>query len=133
MKARLALVSVLLLIFATGCREQKTTEKAAQPSPWNLAMETAPAEPISGKPVTFNLKVTDRTSGQPVAGAHVQASLVMPTMDMGKNEFALNDKGAGEYSGTGTFTMAGPWNVVVEVKKDNQEAQQTFQVVAKAD
>jgi hypothetical protein len=50
----------------------------------------------------------------------------MPLMDMGKNEFRLADIGNGVYEGTGKFTMAGPWNVMVTVKAAGKTAQQIF-------
>jgi hypothetical protein len=47
---------------------------------------------------------------------------------MGKNEFLLADMGQGRYQGSGKFTMAGPWNVVVTAQAGGKAGQEAFLV-----
>ena len=61
-------------------------------------------------------------------GAQVEASLVMPLMDMGKNQFALKPAGNGEYEGKGEFTMAGEWEVIVTASAEGKTGKTTFNV-----
>jgi nitrogen fixation protein FixH len=63
-----------------------------------------------------------------VDGAQVEASLVMPLMDMGKNQFALQPAGNGAYEGTGEFNMAGEWEVIVSASARGQTGKTTFNV-----
>jgi hypothetical protein len=135
----LFMVCLLVIVSALSCKKQSPpqpqaqTEKqppvpAAAASPWKMDLKFTPDPPISDKPTVFHLTVIDE-SGKPVSSAQGNASLVMTEMDMGKNEFSLADKGAGEYEGTGTFTMSGPWNVVVSMTAAGKTGQQTFPVV----
>ena len=61
-------------------------------------------------------------------GAQVEVSLVMPLMDMGKNQFALKPAGNGEYQGTGEFSMAGEWKVIVTASAQGKTGKTTFNV-----
>ncbi len=112
---RFAYLLPLVLIFALACQKQQTTTaqpQQARPSSLKVSLTTDPAPPVEDQDTTFKLTLTDG-SGKPVAGAKVTAVLKMQTMDMGKNEFTLADKGSGSYEGKGKFTMAGPWDVEV--------------------
>jgi nitrogen fixation protein FixH len=99
--------------------------------PWKSSLWTDPAPPIENKATTFHAKLADQ-SGQPVTGARVRVSLVMPSMEMGKNEVPMDDQGNGDYIGTGSFTMAGPWNVVLHAEKNNQQGDQKSEMVVHA-
>lgn len=120
----------LVLALANCNKKQTVSTTAPEAPPWQGKMELSwqPAPPVSNKDVTFLLRLTD-ASGQPAAGASVKANLIMPSMDMGKNEVALADQGKGEYKGSGKFTMAGPWNVVVTSSAGGVTGQQTFSLV----
>ncbi len=130
-----AIILLLLLSFlglSAACGKPKPAATAdtpkTAPAAWKMNLFTVPEPPVTGKEASFVVKLTDE-AGKPVAGAQVNASLVMPLMDMGKNEVTLADKGAGSYQGTGKFTMAGPWNVVVTAAAQGKSAQQVFPVV----
>lgn len=136
-----ALVAAFALLFGAGCSKANAPEtpKGTQPqsaaaSPassgttgagMKMQLKIDPPEPNPGKPAKFNVTLTDG-EGKPVTGADVNVSLVMKTMDMGKNEFKLADKGNGDYQGEGKFGMSGDWNVVVTAKQGSQQAQQKF-------
>lgn len=129
--------ALLSLILSIACQKQESPKPSTPPataapqvasaSPWKMDLNTDPTKPEFNKDTKFRLKLTD-PDGKPVSGADVTASLVMPLMDMGKNEFRLADIGNGLYEGTGKFTMAGPWNVTVSAKAAGKNAQQTFPV-----
>ena len=121
-------LGVLLL---AGCQKSGSltpAPRASSPWPGKMILTTAPAPPPSEKDLVFQLHLTG-ADGAPVAGAKVTAELVMPVMDMGKNEIIFTEKGKGDYEGTGKFTMSGPWNVVITASAPGQSGQQTIPVV----
>ena len=132
----LLLASALALTF--GCKKK---ESAAPPqkksaiistqdapgSAFILSLALDPAQPRFGRKTTFRVTVK-QTLGRPVEGAHVEASLVMPLMDMGKNQFTFQPAGPGEYQGAGEFTMAGEWEVVVTAQSEGKTGKTTFNV-----
>jgi hypothetical protein len=131
--------TAVALLFAAGCKKKESSppvprEKSAiistQEAPgsaflMSLAME--PAQPKFGRKTNFRVAVK-RTLGRPVDGAQVEASLAMPLMDMGKNQFPLTPAGNGQYTGTGEFNMAGEWEVTVTAKEDGKTGKTTFNV-----
>ena len=86
-----------------------------------------PTQPKFGRKTNFRVTVK-QTLGKPVEGAQVEVSLVMPLMDMGKNQFVLKPAGNGEYEGAGEFTMAGEWEVVVTASGEGKAGKTTFNV-----
>ena len=128
-----------VLIFAAGCKKkesppQRPREKNAiismQDAPGSafivsLAMD--PAQPRFGRKTNFRV-TAKQTLGTPVEGAQVEISLVMPLMDMGKNQFPLKPVGSGEYEGAGEFTMAGEWEVVVTASAQGKTGKTKFNV-----
>jgi nitrogen fixation protein FixH len=129
------MITVLALMIA-GCHKQDSepahasANNPAAASSWKLALAMVPDPPLSGHPVVFHLMVTDM-AGKPITGAHVTAALIMPLMDMGKNEVAFVEKGEGNYEGPGKFTMTGPWNVLVTASMQGKSGQQTFAVAVR--
>lgn len=97
--------------------------------PGTIALNIAPEPPEPNKPAKFTVTLAGE-DGKPLAGAKVRASLIMPEMDMGKNEFDLNDKGGGAYEGEGKFTMAGDWKVLVFAQKDTANGGKVFDTKA---
>ncbi len=127
------------LLLCAGCKKKESPppqprEKSAiiatQDAPGSafiMSLVMDPAQPRFGRKTKFRVAVK-QTLGRPVDGAQVEASLVMPLMDMGKNQFALKPVGNGEYEGTGEFTMAGEWEVVVTANAQGKTAKTTFNV-----
>jgi hypothetical protein len=138
-KTGIACLLAFALMFAAGCKKKESTPPtprgksaiiATQDAPgsafiMSLAMD--PAQPKFGQKTTFRVTVK-QTLGRPVDGAQVEASLVMPLMDMGKNQFALQPAGNGAYEGTGEFNMAGEWEVIVSASARGQTGKTTFNV-----
>jgi hypothetical protein len=138
-KIGIACLLAFALTLAAGCKKKESTPPtprgksaiiATQDAPgsafiMSLAMD--PAQPKFGRKTNFRVTVK-QTLGTPVDGAQVEASLVMPLMDMGKNQFALKLAGNGEYEGTGEFTMAGEWEVIVSASAQGKTGRTTFNV-----
>jgi nitrogen fixation protein FixH len=97
-----------------------------------MTLAFSPDPPVAGQETTIRVRLTD-DAGKAVAGAQVKASLVMTTMDMGKNELTFTDQGGGAYQASAKFTMSGPWNTVVAATVGGQSGQQTFPVVVHAE
>jgi nitrogen fixation protein FixH len=95
-----------------------------------MSLTTDPPQPVSGADTTFRVTMTSQ-AGAPVDGTEVQADLKMRTMDMGRNVVKLADTGDGVYEGKGQFSMAGPWDVVVNARKDAETGTQAFPLVVK--
>lgn len=96
-------------------------------SPFKMAIGFDPPQPVMSKKTNFRLTLSG-PSGALVKDAKVHASLVMPLMDMGKNEFDLQSAGNGVYAGTGQFTMSGEWEVVITAVAGNKSGKTTFNV-----
>ncbi len=120
----LALISIISLIACSPNKPAPPKPKEGK-FPWTVSLKTDPAKPQMNKPVNFQLTLLDQ-AGKPVNGAEVRGALVMPLMDMGKNEFSFADKGQGLYQGSGKVDMAGPWDLVVTAKAKAVEGQKTF-------
>ncbi len=143
MKARrIAALGLLAGLLATaGCKGQSSNAHR-KPSPASGAilqvqevpgsafimdLNTQPSQPKFASKTIFRVRITDHT-GVAITGAQVQASLVMPLMDMGKNQFPLKEVGGGRYEGTGEFTMAGEWEVNITATQDDKSGTYRFNV-----
>ena len=132
------LLSFTLLLCA-GCKKKESPppvprEKSAiistqdaPGSPFMMSLVMDPAQPRFGRKTNFRVTLKE-TPGKALEGGRVEASLVMPLMDMGKNQFTLNPAGNGEYQGTGEFNMAGEWEVVVTASAHGKTGKTTFNV-----
>ncbi len=135
----LACLLAFALASAAGCKKKeaappKPREKnaiistqAAPGSAFIMSLAMDPSQPKFGRKTNFRVTVK-QTLGRPVEDAQVGVSLVMPLMDMGKNQFALKPAGTGEYAGAGEFSMAGEWEVVVTASAEGKAGKTTFNV-----
>ena len=96
-------------------------------SPWKVALVLRPQLPANGKPQTFRFTVTG-ADGKPAAGLTANVALVMPLMDMGKNEFPAKEVAPGVYEGTGTFAMDDEWEVFLTLRSADKQAKHVFNV-----
>lgn len=102
-------------------------ERVEGRSPFQVMLGLAPEEPRADQETAFRFAV--RENDQPVRGANVRVSLVMPLMDMGKNEFDAKEAAtAGLYEATGKFTMGDEWEIFVTVVKDGRKGVHVFNV-----
>lgn len=136
--------AVFLVLALVACQRQEGPKPEAPPaqaakpaiiatraekgSPWTMALEMQPAQPRSLQDTRFRVTITDAT-GKPVGGAAATASLVMPLMDMGKNEFPLAAKDGGVYEGAGKFTMDTEWEVRVTAVAGKKQGTNVFNVM----
>lgn len=139
MKKVTALLLEFALLCCAGCNKKQSPpppsrEKSAiistrdEPgSAFAMSLAVDPSHPKFGRKTNFRVTVK-QALGRPVDDAQVEAALVMPLMDMGKNQFPLQPVGHGEYQGTGEFNMAGEWEVIVTAKADGQTGKATFNV-----
>jgi YtkA-like protein len=95
-------------------------------SPWTVAIHMEPEQPRADQPTTFDFLVTD--SEGPVKGGDVRVALVMPLMDMGKNEFDTKEVLPGVYEGSGKVAMDGEWEVFVTVTRGGAKGTHVFNV-----
>jgi len=135
----LASLLAFALIFATGCKKKQSPSPkpdaksaiiATQATPgsafvMSLAMD--PAQPKFASKTIFRVTVK-QTAGTPVDDGQVEVSLVMPLMDMGKNQFTLKPASSGQYEGAGEFSMAGEWEVIVTATAQGKTGNTTFNV-----
>jgi len=127
------------LLFSAGCRKKESpppqtrqqsaiiATQAAPGSAFMMSLTMDPAQPRFARKTNFRVTVK-QTSETRVDSAQVETSLVMPLMDMGKNQFALKPAGNGEYEGKGEFTMAGEWEVIVTASAQGKTGKTTFNV-----
>jgi len=135
----LALLLAFALLFTAGCKKKESPpltprEKSsiiathdAPGSAFIMSLTMDPAQPRFGRKTNFRVTVK-QTLGSLVDGAQAEVSLVMPLMDMGKNQFALKPAGTGQYEGTGEFTMTGEWEVIVTASAQGRTGKTTFNV-----
>lgn len=103
-------------------------EQTSKKLGWKASLSLSPSPAISGKETAFRVKLVDAHSA-PIDGAQVRFSLIMPLMNMGRNEFTAAPAGDGAYSGHGTFPMEGIWIVQTNIVKDNHKARFEFEVL----
>jgi nitrogen fixation protein FixH len=94
-----------------------------------MALTVLPAAPRQLDPAQFRVQITDSRTGKPVNGAAVIVQLVMPAMDMGRNQVTAQAGAAGVYTASGRFTMPGNWEATVQADKGAAHQTQSFPVL----
>ena len=79
---------------------------------------STPNPPARGNDV-FDAVMAD-ASGNAINDARVTFDLNMTNMNMGRNAVLATFQGAGRYSGTVFFSMAGPWRVNAQIQRPGQ-------------
>jgi len=100
-----------------------TMSNQPQQAQANVEFSTSPSPPRKGANV-FRVKLT-KADGSPVTGAQVEVIFYMagmPAMGMAamKTDVTFNDKGAGNYEGTGELGSGGNWQVTVTARLNGQ-------------
>ena len=68
------------------------------------------------------MRITLNDSAQlPIEGAKVTMDLSMPSMQMPTNKPEVIDEGQGIYTVDAMFTMAGEWQILIEVSEVGKE------------
>ena len=89
---------------------QKPAAPAAKPA-LSITATLNPAAPQTGDN-TLDLVVTG-PDGKPVTGLKLTTSVAMTSMDMGTTHPAFAETGGGHYTAKVSFSMDGPWRVIV--------------------
>lgn len=129
-------IAAMLALLLAGCGKKAepkadaaiVSSSTTPGTPFRTKLALDPTQPKDGKPETFILSVTD-LSGRPVAGAKIAGALIMPIMDMGKNEFPMKEQDAGVYRGSGTTNMSGEWEVQFTIAAGAEKAKHGYHVV----
>jgi len=116
MKHAMCAISLLtVLAILGGCG------KVASPTPLtqtagslSATLVIIPDPPVPMEDATLELTLLD-VNNQPVSGATVRFDLTMPGMQMPINCPEATDEGDGIYRASAIFTMAGEWQIQVEV------------------
>ncbi|HSE48523.1 MAG TPA: FixH family protein [Terriglobales bacterium] len=134
-KVLLPVIAALLLGCESGSRitlysarpyppKSVIAERVEGSSPFKVRMYLTPEEPRAEQDVKFEFTVLE--TGVLVRDAQVHVSLVMPLMDMGKNEFDAAARPPGVYEGSAKFTMGDEWEVIVTVTKGKKKGKHIF-------
>ena len=129
-------MTLLLVVLLAGCQKKEepkadaaiVSSSTTPGTQFRTKLALDPAQPKDGKPETFTLSVTD-LNGRPVSGAKITGALIMPIMDMGKNEFPMKEQDAGVYRGTGTANMEGEWEVQFTIAVGELKAKHGYHVI----
>lgn len=111
-------------LLAAACVLAAAVSAAAQSGAATLTLTTKPA-PLGLGQNLFEVMVRD-AKGRPVTNADVSILLLMPADPKTRHpemrtEGALNNAGAGKYSGIAIVSMAGDWDVTVTAKQNGKE------------
>ncbi|MEJ2525683.1 MAG: FixH family protein [Desulfuromonadales bacterium] len=115
----LSLMTLLILanmVPAAQTRLSQSTETSAEVT---VTFADAPLRTMTETP--FLITITD-ASGQVVQDADLTIRLDMPAMPMPPNHPAATWRD-GAYRGTAIFTMAGAWQMILEIKQPGEATQ----------
>lgn len=136
MTKRRRAIAVALLLVVAGCGRSPdraaVEQKGAPAGTVTLSMENSPAPPVTGaNTLTIVVRNGD---GSPVTDAMVSGELFMPVMEsMGKTTISFVSAGNGRYTGQGTLSMAGAWQIAVTAMRGGRPvATRTFNLTTKS-
>lgn len=121
-----ALCAASLALFGCGAGPQQdgiVREGAVGGVTARLRMSPEPA-PVM-KPVRLSVALSDE-DGRPVAGRTVSFDLSMPGMTMAPNLPQVSEMGDGVYEATTLLSMAGEWQLTVEVDAPGRPLKLSF-------
>ncbi len=81
-------------------------------------LSSSPEEPVTGN-AQLDALLLNR-DGQPLSDARVTFDTDMTNMSHGPYLVAAEPSGAGHYTGTVRFSMAGPWRVITIIERPGQ-------------
>ena len=102
---------------ASPSAQPPAPEGAPEKRVGDLLVSVAPgSEPTTKGETPIRVHVRD-ASGQPVTGAAVSFTYTMDMPGMRIEQSHARDLGNGLYEGAATFTMGGPWGLVVQIER----------------
>jgi hypothetical protein len=97
---------------------------SSKPS-WEVEVIKEPAF-LEEKASRIEIEITE--DAEPVKGLEVSAEFAMVEMDHGTIEVTLDEISDGQYAGTAEFPMAGKWETVFLIEKDDQELEKVIEI-----
>jgi hypothetical protein len=91
----------------------------------SATLRILPYPPVPMEETALELELRD-DSGQALSGAAVHLDLTMPGMEMPANHPEVAEGGDGLYRAQAIFTMAGEWEIRVEVYHAGESVEFTF-------
>jgi nitrogen fixation protein FixH len=126
----LTLLCLAVSLALTGCGGTASPTRLTQTAGTLTATLTVtPYPPVPMQDTTLELTLQD--AGQPVTGAMVRFDLTMPGMEMPPNHPEATYAGDGVYQAQALFTMAGEWQIRVEVTRAGESDEFTFSLRTK--
>jgi hypothetical protein len=130
----IGLIAVLLLLVNYGIISIRGAQAQAKPG-YKISLRTDPNPAKGSAQNTFHVSIAD-AAGKSISDATVKIALVMPAMpEMGMAEMKVAPIIAwngSDYSGKANIPSAGPWNVTVQVlKQDRVIASENMKLMAK--
>ena len=131
-RAAAALVAVAFLA-AGACGgnsvqgDAAVLERSAGGMTARLIMSPEPAAAM--KPLRLSVTLTD-ASGRPAVGRDVAFDLSMPSMTMAPNHPQVSEVGDGTYEAAAMLSVAGKWQLTVEIATSGQPRKISFTFVA---
>lgn len=120
-KSMLFLVVILAGALVVGaCASPPAPAVApAASGPPVVALGTDPNPPTSNGQTELQIDIKDST-GNPLSGAEVTVLADMVGHSMGPMQGQASEQGNGRYATSASFSMAGQWNVTVEVRREGE-------------
>lgn len=127
----LLILSLFILPLLGACGLQASPAPFTQTSgSLSATLEILPYPPPMMQETSLELTLRD-TGGKPVSGAKVQFDLTMPGMEMPPNRPEAAEVGDGVYQAQAIFTMAGEWQIRIEVSHLGQGEEFIFRLHTK--
>jgi nitrogen fixation protein FixH len=115
------ILTVLISLLLNACRATASPGAETQTSgslSATLRIVPSPPTPMEDAKLELTLRDPDQ---QPVSGASVVFDLTMPAMEMPANRPQATEEESGVYRADAIFTMAGAWQIRVEVSYQGEE------------
>jgi hypothetical protein len=127
-KPILLLVPILLLMLA-ACAGTGGQTSAGDAVNLLVTLSTNPVEPEVGR-VELVVEVKD-SANRPVDGAVVNLKADMIGHSMGDLSGQATEQGSGRYATTANLSMAGPWQIDVQVQAADHNVSREFRIEVK--
>lgn len=122
-------VTLVVTVLLVACSPAATSEPQPTAAPVKINLTTQPETALVGDvELNFTVLVAD---GQPLSG--VDVDVIADHTDMGGMTLhgKATEQGSGKYSIKANFSMAGNWEVTVQVRKDDLNYKQDIEFPVK--
>lgn len=124
-------LGLIFLVLVTGLGTFVTNYMPTMPTPatqtteaglYTVILRVSPNPPSTNQPATLTVTVQQKSSHQPVTGAHVVIDGTMADMDMDTSALTGTPQGAGVYVARVPLSMSGSWQIQVTISQPAQPA-----------